>query len=58
MIEVAITSFNKVLKMDADETEPECKFVFPEKVADVTKRIKEEFKAAGIEDEADAEWLV
>lgn len=58
MIEVAITSFNKVLKMDADETEPECKFVFPEKVVDVTKRIKEEFKAAGIEDEADAEWLV
>lgn len=58
MIEVAITSFNKVLKMDEDETEPECKFVCPEKVADLTKRIKEEFKAAGIEDEADAEWLV
>lgn len=58
MIEVAITAFEKVLKMDADETEPECKFVCPEKVNEVVKRLKDDFAAAGIVDDADAEWLI
>ncbi len=58
MIEVAITAFNKVLRMDEDASEPECKFVCPEKVVDLVNRIKNDFGAAGIEDDADAEWLV
>ena len=40
MIEVAITAFNKVLKMDADENEPCEKFRMPEKVCLLTERIK------------------
>lgn len=58
MIEVAITAFNKVLKMDADENEPCCKFVVPEKVNALTDRIKKTFKDGGIEDDVDAEWLI
>ncbi len=58
MIEVAIAAFEKTLKMDEDETEPECKFVCPEKVKELVERVKRGFAAAGVEDEADAEWLV
>ena len=57
MIEVAITSFNKVLKMDADENEPSCKFACPEKANKLTEEIKSLFKEKNI-DESDAEWLV
>ena len=57
MIEVAITSFNKVLKMDADPNEPECSFVCPEKLSLLLKRVKESFAEKGI-DESDAEWIV
>ncbi len=58
MIEVAIAAFEKTLKMDEDETEPECKFVCPEKAKELVERVKRGFAAAGVEDEADAEWLV
>ncbi|MBE5741800.1 MAG: peptide chain release factor N(5)-glutamine methyltransferase [Clostridiales bacterium] len=58
MIEVAITAFNKVLKMDADENEPCCKFVVPEKVNEYTEKLKNTFKEGGIDDGADAEWLI
>ena len=58
MIAVAITSFEKVLKMDADENEPECKFASAEKVETVVNRLKAEFSSVGIDDETDAEWLV
>ncbi|MBQ8725588.1 MAG: peptide chain release factor N(5)-glutamine methyltransferase [Clostridia bacterium] len=57
MIEVAITAFKKVLKMDEDENEPTCKFVVPQKVSELTKSLKEEFKKSNI-DESDAEWLI
>jgi len=57
MIEVAITSFTKVLKMDADENEPECEFVTAKKLCDLVKEVKEKFANANI-DESDAEWLV
>jgi len=57
MIEVAITSFTKVLKMDEDPNEPECKFVTAMKLCDLTADIKAKFAANGI-DESDAEWLV
>lgn len=58
MIEVAIAAFEKVLKMDENPDEPECDFVCAEKVENVVNRLKDEFKAAGIDDGADAEWLV
>lgn len=57
MIEVAITAFNKALKMDEDENEPCCQFVLPEKLNLITQRIKKKFAENGI-DESDAEWLV
>ena len=58
MIEVAINSFNTVLAMDADPTIPPKKFVVAEKCRELTKRVKEELKAGGIEEEAEAEWIV
>jgi release factor glutamine methyltransferase len=57
MIEVAITSFNKVLKMDADPNEPECDFVIAKKLCDITKEVKQKLSSAKI-DECDAEWIV
>ena len=57
MMEVAIAAFNKVLKMDEDPTEPECKFVCPEKVSVVTEDLKKRFEEAGV-DFTDAEWIV
>ena len=58
MIEVAITAFNKVLKMDADENEPCCKFKLPEKVCLLTERIKAMLLEGGIEESAEADWIV
>ncbi|MBP5193275.1 MAG: DUF1385 domain-containing protein, partial [Clostridia bacterium] len=57
MIEVAITSFNKVLKMDGDPEEPVCKFVVARKLCDVVQDVKKTFKDNGV-DECDAEWIV
>lgn len=58
MIEVAITAFNKVLKMDEDENEPCCSFVLPEKVSVLTEKIKKQLEDAGVDETADAEWIV
>lgn len=58
MIEVAITAFNKVLKMDADENEPCEKFRMPEKVCQLTERIKALLLEGGIEETAEADWIV
>ena len=58
MIEVAITAFKKVLAMDENPDEPECDFVCPEKLENIVNRVKKDFSAAGITDEADAEWLI
>ncbi len=57
MIEVAITSFTKVLKMDEDPAEPECTFAVARKACDLTAELKARFAPAGI-DESDAEWFV
>ena len=57
MIEVAITAFEKVLKMDLDENEPTCKFVCAEDFGKVLSEIRSEFNAAGVDD-ADAEWII
>ncbi len=58
MIEVAITAFNKVLKMDADASEPCCRFKLPEKVSILTERIKAMLSEGGIEESAEADWIV
>ena len=56
MIEVAITAFNKVLEMDADETVHEKAFV----TGGILSKMLEETKKAFAEreiDESDAEWI-
>ncbi len=57
MMEVAITAFNKVLKMDEDPNEPECKFVCPEKVSSVKSGLCKRFEENGA-DPVDAEWII
>lgn len=57
MMEVAIAAFDKVLKMDEDPNEPDCKFVCPEKVSVVTENLKKKFRSSSV-DETDAEWIV
>lgn len=58
MLEVAITAFNKVMEMDADPTIPAEKFLAAKKRRDVTEDVKKRLKAGGIEEEAEAEWIV
>ena len=58
MIEVAITSFKKVLEMDADATIPECEFEISKKRSVVTKTVYEALKKAGIDEKAESEWIV
>lgn len=58
MLEVAITAFDAVLKMDADESIPERKFVTAEKRSALTERTYETLKKSGVEEKADAEWIV
>ena len=57
MVEVAITSFNAVLEMDADENTPEVKFPAPITLAEFTRQVKE----SGITEYAgkqDFDWLL
>lgn len=57
MVEVAITSFNAVLEMDADESIPEVKFPAPITLAEFTRQVKE----SGITEYAgkqDFDWLL
>ena len=58
MLEVAITSFNAVLAMDADESIKEQKFVVAEKCSTLTKRIAKKLFDNGIDELAEAEWIV
>ena len=58
MIEVAITSFNAVLALDADPSLPTQKFVTAEKIQETLKRVKEELFSGGVKEEAEAEWIV
>lgn len=57
MIEVAISAFKEVEKMDNDEIVIEKRFVTPYKLSELIKDTKEAFKDADI-DEVDAEWLI
>ncbi len=56
MIEVAISAFNKVLEMEADETVPETEFVTSGILSKMLAETKAKFAQAEI-DESDAEWI-
>lgn len=58
MLEVAITAFNKVLEMDENPSIKEQQFVVPEKRKVLLDRIKATLKQNGIEEDAEAEWIV
>ncbi len=58
MIEVAITAFNKVLEMDSDPSIKEQKFVTAKKRKDVTDSVINKLKKNGIDEIAEAEWIV
>lgn len=58
MIEVAIKSFTAVLEMDADPTIEPKPFTFPSSSDKKKEEIVAKLKAAGIEDESDAEWII
>lgn len=58
MLEVAITAFNKVMEMDADQSIGEVSFIIPEKRIDVTERVIAKLNEAGITETAEAEWIV
>ncbi len=58
MLEVAITSFKAVYEMDNDESIAERQFALPEKRVDVFNKVKAKLKENGIEEDAEAEWIV
>ncbi len=58
MLEVAITAFNAVIKMDADESIAEQQFVTPKKRNELLKDVKEKLSKNGIDEEAEAEWIL
>ncbi len=58
MIEVAITAFNKVLEMDADQSIQEVKFNVSGSVKSNLEKAKLTLKKAGITEESEAEWIV
>lgn len=58
MIEVAITAFNKVIEMDADQTIPEQTFIVPQKRKDLLMNVLNTLKENGISEQAEGEWIV
>ena len=58
MLEVAITSFLAVYEMDNDDTVPERKFELPKKRCELLSEIKAKLKENGIDEDAEAEWIV
>lgn len=58
MIEVAITAFNTVLEMDADPSIETKKFVVATEADKLLKEVTEKLKAGGIDEPAEAEWIV
>ncbi len=58
MIEVAITAFNKVIEMDNDPSIPEVSFELPKKRSELLKEVSEKLKQNGIEEQAEAEWIL
>ena len=58
MLEVAITSFNAVYEMDNDESIAERSFDLPKNRKDVLSEVKTRLFENGIEEDAEAEWIV
>ena len=58
MIEVAITAFNTVLEMDNDPNIAEQEFVIMKKRKEVTNYVNSVLKKSGIDEDAEAEWIV
>nr|MBO4518328.1 peptide chain release factor N(5)-glutamine methyltransferase [Clostridia bacterium] len=58
MLEVAITSFKAVYEMDNDDAVAERKFALPEKRSEVLNKVKAKLKEHGIEEDAEADWIV
>lgn len=58
MIEVAIKSFLAVYEMDNDQTIPEQQFIVSKKRKDVLEDVKNTLKENGIDEQAEAEWIV
>lgn len=58
MLEVAITAFNTVAQMDNDPTIEEKEFVLPTKRNDLVKKVADKLRQNGIEEIAEAEWIV
>lgn len=58
MIECAIKAFNTVLEMDADPQIGPHKFVIATPTDKVVKDVAEKLKEGGIEESAEAEWIV
>lgn len=58
MLEVAITAFNTVIEMDENPDIPEKQFVVSKKLSVFLKETKDKLKKAGIEEEAETEWIV
>ena len=58
MLEVAIASFSAVYEMDNDETIAERKFELPVKRCDLLNNVKAKLKENGIDEDAEAEWII
>lgn len=58
MLEVAIKSFSAVYEMDNDESIPERNFELPEKRCEVLEKVKQKLESCGIDEDAEAEWIV
>ncbi len=58
MIEVAISAFNQVMLMDSDESIAPQKFDIPFRAYKITAEVREKLLNAGIDESAEAEWIV
>ncbi len=58
MLEVAITAFNTAYQMDNDKSIPEKQFIIPKKRNELLKEVKKTLLDNGIEEDAEAEWIV
>lgn len=58
MLEVAITAFNTVMKMDNDESIAEQQFVIPKKRKDLLNEVRLKLAQCGINEESEAEWIL
>lgn len=59
MVEVAITAFNAVLKMEEDDSAPEVNFIMPKKREEVYSEIMDMFEKANVKEaKANADYII